>query len=230
MSSFIIQEAKKHPDVSVAYFYFAFGDPQRNDFLHMARSLLSQLLSQNDDLLDYYNSFKAKHCAHGNLSSQDIAEDLLRAALLSRKTYVILDGLDECPRDERKDICTWFRSIVDGLSKNDQDEIRCLFVSQEDGIAKKDLSMISTFKITREHNDGDIRAFAQSSQARIEAEFGPCLLGAAQVEISDIVTAHARGMFIFARCVLEELERYPSKWTLQQAWSADKFPEDMEQV
>ncbi|KAK4158351.1 hypothetical protein C8A00DRAFT_28632 [Chaetomidium leptoderma] len=140
LSSFIIDQAKQQTDISVAYFYFAYGDSQRNNFLGMARAILSQLLAQNEALLDCYNSVMAVSCAHGHLSSQQESEKLLETALKSRKTYIVLDGLDECPRDQRKDICTWFRSVVDKLERNKQDEIRCLFVSQEDGFAKKDLS------------------------------------------------------------------------------------------
>lgn len=214
----------------MAYFYFAYGDPQRDNFLCMARSLLSQLLTQNEALVDCYSSIMEVTYARGYLSSQTEAEKLLETALNSRKTYIILDGLDECPRKQRKDISTWFRSIIDKLKKSQQDEIRCLFVSQEDGFAKKDLSMLPAFKITREHNCADINAFARSSQARIEAKFGPCLLGQSQLEISEIVTARAKGMFIFARCVLEELEQYPTKAALQREWSAESFPEELEAV
>lgn len=196
----------------------------------MARGLLSQLLVQNEALLDCYNSVMSVSCAHGYFSSQEEAEKLLETALKSRKAYIVLDGLDECPRKQRKDICIWFRSIIDKLAKDQQDEIRCLFVSQEDGFAKKDLSMLPALKITREHNRADICAFARSSQARIEAKFGPCLLGQGQVEIADIVTARANGMFIFARCVLEEIEQYSSKAALQKEWSAESFPEEMEEV
>lgn len=232
MSSFIIEKIREktrnEPEISLAYFYFAYGDTQRDNFLAMARSLLAQLLAQNEDLVDCYNSAMEKSCAHGYLSSQEKAENLLGIALKSRKTYIILDGIDECCRKERKDICTWFPSIINGLEKSQQDEIRCLFVSQEDGFAKKDLSMLPEFKITRGHNSSDIHAFARSSQARIEAKFGPCLFG--QNEISKIVTARAQGIFIFARCVLEELEQYPSKAALQREWSAESFPEEMEGV
>jgi len=52
------------------------------------------------------------------------------------------------------------------------DEIRCLFVSQDDGIARKDLSMLPTINISSECNIQDIADFAEHWQARIERNFG----------------------------------------------------------
>lgn len=230
LSSFIIDETRKQGGVSLGYFYFAYGDSTRNNFLHLARSLLSQLLAQNDDLLEIYDACMLKNCAHGYLSGEDIAEGLLRTALKYQKSYIILDGIDECPRSERKEICSWFRSFVDDLDKDIQDQTRCLFVSQDDGISKNDLSMLPSLKITHEHTGPDILALAKGAQARIESKLGPCRLGRQQVQISDIVAARSRGMFIFARCIIEELEQYSSKQALQDEWSTERFPKEVSQV
>jgi len=127
----------------VAFFYFGHGDPERDKFVPMATAILSQLLTQDPSLLLHVEKISTSS-GQAVLSSRSLAKELLETALKSRKTYVILDGIDECTRDDRKEVCTWFRSFADSLPTAKQDEIRCLFVSQDDGFARKDLAMLPT--------------------------------------------------------------------------------------
>lgn len=229
LASYIIEECRKHPDVSVAYFYFAHRDPLRDNFFAMATTLAAQLM-QDETLVDYFHK-AMRDSTSGLLPNKVEASTLLEFTLRVRKTFVVLDGIDECSRDERKHICSWFRSVIDNLDRTKQDEIRCLFLSQEDGFAKKDLSMIPTFKMTPEHNKKDILSLSQATQARIETEFGgPCRLGPQGLSIADVVTGRANGMFIYAELVLHELETYPTPVSLQDEWSPEKFPEKLSDV
>ena len=45
------------------------------------------------------------------------------------KVYVILDRLDKYPIKEKKLITSWFRSIINIVSKDKLAAMRCLFVS-----------------------------------------------------------------------------------------------------
>lgn len=232
----------------MGFFYCAYGDPERNSFVPMARAILSQLLDQDESLLLYLDKAMSTAGTQTVLTSRELAQSLLQTALQSRKTFLILDGIDECEKGPRYEICTWYKSVVNRLPRTKQDEIRCLFVSQDDGLARKDLAMLPMLAITPDHNRADIRAFAQASQDRIEEKLGLCPIGPSGLDITCVITAKSKGgprqrdsqlpqrlqsiagMFIYAKCVLEELELYPTRDSLQKDWPAESFPKKMEDV
>ncbi|KAI2470710.1 hypothetical protein F4781DRAFT_421113 [Annulohypoxylon bovei var. microspora] len=228
LASVIIDEARKVPDTSMAFFYCAENDPLRNKFLSIARGLLSQLLVQDEDLILLIHDRMSTKSGDATLSSTILAKELLHIALKRRKIYIVLDGIDECARDQRKEICTWFRGVVDSLSRTQMDEIRCLFISQDDGIARKDLSMLPSIKVTIEDNRCDIEAFANIWKYRIEEKFAA--FTKEELDIPPIVTARSQGMFIYAKCVLKELFEQPSRHALLAEWKADNFPNGLDEV
>ncbi|RYP68514.1 hypothetical protein DL769_005502 [Monosporascus sp. CRB-8-3] len=228
LASLVIDEARKLPDVSVAFFYCAQGDATRDSFISVATGILSQLLAQDHTILLYLDEKMSTKSGEAVLSSSVLAKELLQVSLKSRKTYIILDGIDECNRDQRKEICTWFRSVVDSLPRTKVDEIRCLFISQDDGFARKDLSMLPSIKITAEDNKGDIETFARDWHRRIEDKFGR--LDTAEYNVANIVTPRSQGMFIFAKLVLENLYEQPSRRHLLEECRADNFPQELDDV
>lgn len=228
MASYIIQEVQKHPDISAVYFYFSHRKPLQDNFLAMAITLVAQLM-QHDALLDYLHSEMVKGNT-GTVSTKSEAAKLLDFSLRLRKSFVILDGLDECDRDERLHICEWFRDIIEKLDRKQHGEIRCLFVCQEDGFAKKDLRDVSHLRITPELNWKDILSFSRIAQDSIEASLGQCPLGSDKASISEIVTSRANGMFIYAKLVLSELKSCPTRGAIRQEWSPESFPDGIAEV
>ena len=105
--------------------------------------------------------------------------------------YIVLDGLDEYSREDRKELASWFQQLIAGLPKSDHGAIRCLFISQDDGYARKDFSMLSTIKITHADNYADIRSFCEYWHWQIEAKFG--LLKKREHNVANIVSARAQG-------------------------------------
>ncbi|ETS78813.1 hypothetical protein PFICI_08666 [Pestalotiopsis fici W106-1] len=229
LASVVVQNARKIPDVSTIFFHCAENDPARNNFVSVARGLLAQLVAQDEALLALVDDEKSTRSGDVILSSAVAAKRLLQVALKRKKTYIILDGLDECTsREQRKEICTWFCDIVDSLPRTQMDEIRCLFISQDDTCGRKDLGMLPTIKITFENNRHDILMFAETWQADIEAHFGR--FSAEEVEIAKVVTTRSRGMFIFAKCALKEMSLQPSRDVLLQEWKNEIFPDALDGV
>ncbi|KAH8173584.1 NACHT domain-containing protein [Sarocladium implicatum] len=228
VASYIVEQLQKYPDASTAYFYFSHRKPLQDNFRSMATTLVAQLM-QHDALLDYlYTTMSNGHA--GNVSTKAEAGRLLDFSLRVRKTFVVLDGLDECDRDERLHICEWFRSTVEKLDRKQHGDIRCLFICQEDGIANKDLRDIAHLRITSELNRKDILSFSRIAQNNIEAQLGSCPLGPEQASISDVVTHRANGMFIYAKLVLDELKSYPTKGLITEHWSPEDFPDQISDV
>ncbi|KAK7721312.1 hypothetical protein SLS64_001608 [Diaporthe eres] len=130
---------------------------------------------------------------------------LLRVALsCSKRTYIVVDGLDECDTKERKYVVEFFRNTVEALPVADMDSIRCLFVSQDDREARKDLSNIPSINICPSDTKHDIHSFVMIWKDKIESKFGD--LQGTRYDIAKIVTAKAQGMFLFAKLVMENFK------------------------
>lgn len=211
-------------DTSIAFFYCKHKDASRNSFLSVAKGLLSQLLDQNKHLIQYFYE-KSSNCGETSLHTKVLAGELLRVALsCSKRTYIILDGLDECDAKERRYIAKFFRSTIEALPTDDMDSTRCLFVSQDDKEARKDFSNIPSVNICPSDTKGDIHTFVTIWKDKIEKKFGD-LLGL-RGNVAQIVTAKAQGndsqwhaldhtgdfitndpagMFLYAKLVMENL-------------------------
>lgn len=154
------------------FFYCKTRDNSRNDFISIARGFLSELLRCHNDVLSpfFYDKFSKSSEAVLN-RVQDI-EELLRVSLLNcTKVYIVIDGIDECGREQRKRITSWFRDVVENLEPPHLDRIRCLFVSQDDGIARKDFDGITTIKIKPADVENDIEQYSLQEAAQIQSMF-----------------------------------------------------------
>jgi hypothetical protein len=157
--------------VAYAFFYCKHGDARYNTFIALAKHLLSQLLHQHPGLLPYYYE-KAYSSAEAVLTSLSLAKELLEIGLkFGSKTYIIIDGVDECAREERKQIATWFRHLIEELPSIQPDHIRCLFISQDDGPARKDFSILPSLKIHTANVQGDIEQYASRRALEIQVKF-----------------------------------------------------------
>ena len=193
LASLIIERARKLRNASIVYFYCRDSDEQHRGFLTVARSFLSQMLMKHESILNYLYE-KAAESSEAVLSTTAVAKELLAITLNSCKdVYVVLDGLDEYSRAERKDLTSWFIDLISSLARADFGSIRCLFISQEDGFARKDLSMLSQIKITPSDNKADIEAFCQHWHKEIEDKFG-CLEG--EHHVKNVVSARAQGAVV----------------------------------
>jgi len=190
LASVVVDEARCVPNSTLAFFYCKHNDEMRNSFMAVARSILAQILSQNPHLLPYFH--EKAYLSNGTvLSSTDIADEMLQTTLNScERTYLIIDGLDECGQTERTKISSRFLRITQALAPADMGSIRCFFVSQDDGTARKTLGDLPTIKITTENKE-DLKDFAAVWHEKIEAKFGK--LRSNDTHIATIISARAQG-------------------------------------
>jgi hypothetical protein len=191
LASMVIEQAKRLPGATVAFAYCKhYDEPKNKGFLHVAKAFLSQLVLRHEELIPHFYE-KLSESGQDSLSADTLAKPLLEVALKGHKAvYLVIDGLDEYSRDDRKEICSWYRTIVADTFPTDPGSLRCLFISQEDG-AKRDLSDLAQLKLTPKHTITDIRAFCASRHKRIEQKFG--ILSKEQ-NITNVITARAKGV------------------------------------
>jgi hypothetical protein len=113
-------------------------------------------------------------CTSGEslLESSKLAKEMLEVALKTfDKIYLIIDGLDECKKDEKILISTWFQSTINNESVDDPARLRCLFISQDDNDTCKLFKNVPTFQITSADNREDIAHFCMAWARKIQEKF-----------------------------------------------------------
>ncbi|KAK0701292.1 hypothetical protein B0H67DRAFT_558761 [Lasiosphaeris hirsuta] len=227
LASMVVEETQKlntHP--VVLYFFCKHGDNERDNFVSIARSLLLQLLScSKDSLLPYYYE-KYATSNEAVLSTHKIIEDLLRVSILNCPTvYIILDGIDECPRKERSQISGWFCKLVEGLPPSNPDQVRCLFASQDDGVARKDFTRASAIKMTVEDNKMDIEQFSSKWAIDIQQKFD--ISDEARDAIARRTVSASGGMFLLAKLISTNLLYQIDVEGLNYELAPGRFPNEI---
>ncbi|KAI2626752.1 hypothetical protein GGR54DRAFT_483461 [Hypoxylon sp. NC1633] len=231
LTSLVVEEVRKlSPAPITLFFYCKNGDEERNNFVSIGRSFLAQLLSTSskDILLPFYWD-KFSSSTEPVLSTYSLVETMLEVTLLNcPSVYIALDGIDECPRDERKRISRWFRNLVENLQPPNQDRVRCLFVSQDDGIARKDFRGLTSLKIENKHNRADIEVYSSYEAAKIQTCFG--LSEDIRKRIGSKIQCAADGMFLLAKLISINLLQQTSVADLEDELEDDRMPKELSQV
>lgn len=151
------------------FFYCRHQDDQQNTFLAVARSLLAQLLSKNEDLLLSHLYHECISSGQVTLVSSKLCHQLLETSLKTvPKSFIIIDGIDQCDLPERKAIISFFTSLIGGDSVSGI--LRVLFVSQDETDIRKLLENASILRLTDGHKS-DIETFAKLWALRIAEKF-----------------------------------------------------------
>ena len=239
LTSLIVEHCQKL-DTSVAFFYCKYQDAQRNTFLGIARAVLAQLLGQNEDLLPYLY----EQCISSNqvsLVSAQTCEKLLEVSLKTMsKTYVIIDGIDECDSTERKAILSFFTSIIHG--DDSPGRLRGLFVSQAENDIRKLLQNSAALRLTDSHNKSDIEYYTAHWSLKVQQKFelpdatlqyirsAICDGSEGKIPNSRVLLLTDQGMFLFAKLVLLNLWSQPTRQQLYQELQPGTFPKGFEQA
>ncbi|KAK2762332.1 hypothetical protein FQN54_001342 [Arachnomyces sp. PD_36] len=162
------------------------------------------------------------------LTSIQLAKKIIRTSLRScETTYIVIDGIDECGRAARKEITSWFRTVVHEPDTA-KSSIRCLFVGQDDGISVEDFRGVPEIKI-KDKNRPDIEYFARVWDQMIENKFGR-VIQSKNSSIQKIISARAQGMFIFADLFARYLKDQPSRAALREQLDDNNLPVTLDHV
>ncbi|RYP73035.1 hypothetical protein DL771_003903 [Monosporascus sp. 5C6A] len=163
------------------------------------------------------------------LCTEEVVEKLLEVAILNCSTvYIVIDGINECPRGERKKISQWFRHLVEDLEPPRQDRVRCLFVSQYDGVAQRDFGGLTAVRIKAHHTRADIQQFSTASAAKIQDELG--LSDDLRVKVASKIEGAADGMFHLAELIADVLRDSTSVEDIEDELQNDALPTELKQA
>ncbi|KIL93374.1 hypothetical protein FAVG1_03354 [Fusarium avenaceum] len=210
---------------SVVYFYFKYSYTRvHNGFL---RAILEQLINQNTtlsgQLFDDISDIEGE-----NLRKTERLQHLVKEALeTSRISFLVLDGLDECPKDETEQTIKWLLSILEEQSAGST--LRIIFSGQRDGVLDRLLKPYPSIPLdvsTTPAHAQDINRYCAEFCTRIQEEFDMSL--ELRHEILTKVMEGAQDMFLYARVVLHNLMNQATLSDLKKELQPGTFPKGIE--
>ncbi|KAJ7466307.1 hypothetical protein FB451DRAFT_1260627 [Mycena latifolia] len=210
LSSTVIEEITMAcPEQSaVAYFYFDFSNErQRMDI--MLRSIIWQLSEQSPSpystLHRLYEALRNGTIQPQRVHLQGVLEDLLSEL---DRTYIVIDGLDECHKSDWKPLVQFFHSLRH-LTKNAP---HLLFTSQPLEEFQKAFKDVTFIELGSTVSAGDIRSFLDSEVPGI----GNWASDDDHAKhVTEQIVQKSNGMFRMAACLLIELDscHWEDNWT-----------------
>ncbi|KAI0878364.1 hypothetical protein GGS24DRAFT_518152 [Hypoxylon argillaceum] len=202
------------------------SDETKTSMDHMLRSLLVQLIVRDAGMVPELYS---RCCVVNNSEARQLFSlKAWTADLLKSQTacMIILDGLDECNHksagNEARQILDWLTTTVIPDGEKVGSRIRLLALGQRDGVVDSALSKYPSIRLDAagsHHND--ILMFARSRASEIGEKFGLEL--AEERTMIEKVTTTAKGMFLYAKVVMDNLMAQGSLAELDQELEV-KFP------
>ncbi|KAI0809904.1 hypothetical protein GGR55DRAFT_679137 [Xylaria sp. FL0064] len=232
LASRIISHLRPLAGAACLFFYFKQSENTKRSMGDMLRALLVQLIRQDNSLvLDLYR--KCSLVSNTEARQLPTLQNWLMEVLESQATCSIaLDGLDEYnyhgSGDEARKILDWFISTVIPHCSRVGAKLRLLALGQRDGVVDSALSGYSSISLdySAAHLD-DIQSFARSRALELSKR-----LKLDEKEESNIiqkVTTTAKGMFPYAKVVMDNLIAQGSLYDLDQELGI-KFPSGLDQA
>ncbi|OTA80302.1 hypothetical protein M434DRAFT_228741 [Hypoxylon sp. CO27-5] len=212
----------------VVYFYFKHKQPEKESHNSLLRAILEQLIDQDSSMSDHLSK-ETTGIEGTNLRSTRTLEKLVRTGLESYPiSYIVLDGLDECARDEASKSVKWFLSLLNGGLDNTSATLRVLFCGQRDGTLDNLLAGQASISLESSGHIDDVRRYCQDICKKIQQKFD--ISSEMGEDIVSRVTNEAQGMFLYARLVLGNLLSQTKLSSLRKEMEPGTFPQGIEKA
>ncbi|KAH6884132.1 hypothetical protein B0T10DRAFT_518181, partial [Thelonectria olida] len=221
---FAFRHRRANPRIGIAFFFFTFNDQSKQDASAMLRALVLQLSSQLDDSHTFVSRL---HDSYRNASPPDPAlMDCLHQLVRAFKdVYIVLDALDESPRDKHREAMLQYLAELRAwsepglhliVSSRDEVDIRDeLGALPEETIKMKNDSVdrdIASFISEHLHNNRRLRKW-EEHHARIETA----------------LTMRAQGVFRWVECQFKALTSCPQSEDLLEQL-LDSLPQTLDKT
>lgn len=151
LSSAAIQYAflhrASHPGIGVAFFFFKFDDRTKQDVSDMLRAVIMQLSSQTKGA----QAIRQLYASYGSVTPPRYAlmDCLGKIAQEFQDVYIVLDALDECPRDQRH---TMLQVLVE-LNSWSKSGIHILATSRDEVDIRETMGDLADDKISMRNDE-----------------------------------------------------------------------------
>lgn len=223
LASRVIDDCRQDDAICTAFFYCHHDDQQRRSLISIFRAIISQLLTVGHLLLPWcYEQYIGSNQL--SLIDDKICRGILMALFLcNNRTFVVLDGLDECEQKDRRLFLNFFEQAMSVCESYDPGKLRLMIVSRDEYDIRKALRTSSEILITPTDNGDDMKRFVGVWCKRIHEKFEE--LDQCEIDyISESTLDRADGMFLFAKLVVMNLFDQMSLEALQEQILPEKFP------
>jgi hypothetical protein len=161
-----------HKQHRTAYYYCRSDDSTTLSYLAILKGLLLQQTQWYPNLVSYFHEQRQQK-SEPVLSLESTARQLFETvAWESGRQYIILDGLDECPKEVRRMIISFLTSLTTSIDAKEPSKVRLLVISQAESDIRKSLERAQEFEIKADDNAQDIEIFVQAWMMRLRQRFG----------------------------------------------------------
>ena len=154
---FALRHRRSNPSIGIAFFYFTFNDKSKQDESAMLRALLLQLSSQlqdgHADLTRLHDSYKA-----GIPPWRVLIDHLRRLIQRFHHVYIILDALDESPRNGPRE---YVLDALEAMRNWSVQGLHLFVTSRDESDIRDSLGLSATQQVTMQNAgiDKDITDF-----------------------------------------------------------------------
>lgn len=89
----------------------------------------------------------------------------------SDRQYIILDGLDECEKEDRKMIMSFLTALITKIDGKKPSKVRLLVISQTEPDIRRLLDRAREFEVKADHNKQDIEVFVRAWMVKLQRSF-----------------------------------------------------------
>jgi len=178
LSSSLISEIESRirsgsePSSSLLYFFCSYKEPDKNNCLALLRSLIWQRILQDNDLIPYiYDQYINNPSSASYPRCKKLLNDLLGECTPCgfHPIYIVLDGLDELPDAERKQLFPVLKPI---LTEEPFMSTAKVYIASQDLVDIRKALKKSTSVPIKDNNKHDIRKYIEAKARRVVEELG----------------------------------------------------------
>lgn len=189
------------------YFYCSYGELERREAAPVLATLLKQLSMRSENMDPQLVAVFDK----GISMSMELSAKSLRAALARfEQTFIVVDALDECSKDERKLLV----SFLAGLIRSNPHGVKLLLTSRPESDLEQLLKNSSKFLINANDTTKDIRPYVK---VVLTEHIANCAIldGVVKPELKqrliNTISDQADGMFLWAKLQLDHICKEPNE-------------------
>ena len=203
LAAFMVKHLMQNTSGEVLYFFCKGTDEEKKQPLQVLRTILSQLLIRDPSLYPWFETLY-QQSGQSKAESFTVLHDSLLLALRSTtraSVYIVVDALDEC--SAARDIALTMAAAIDQTNKT----VKVVLTSRQDPelLESIDYPMVELV-ISQSSLKSLIHQYVEQRVSRCryiaKTELG--------TQVQNKVAAAADGLWLFARLMMDDIERLPS--------------------